>query len=150
MTPTPERLAEMPRKGDSVKTISLDYVGAGVILSAPSGVRYSNQVGGMACLHPTYEGVFVPLPHVELPHDCVDGHGCWGMSVSEEFADKCDTVFRRHKLPLTVDRKRLSESTECWIPVVVVAMKRKGVNWDGEWDQFVGTEGIYTTSDNCD
>lgn len=134
-----------------MKTASLDYIGAGVILSAPSRVCYSNQVGGMACSHPEYEGVFIPLPHVELPDGCHDGsNGCWGMSVSEEFADKCDSAFRKSKLPLSVDRKRLSESTECWIPVVVVAMKREGINWDGEWDQFVGTEGIYTTSDNCD
>lgn len=36
-----------------------DYVG--IIFRGPTGVLYSNQVGGTSCCHPSVEGFFVPL-----------------------------------------------------------------------------------------
>ncbi len=35
--------------------------GLGVIFLYESGIRFSNQTGGYACLHPEAEGVYVPL-----------------------------------------------------------------------------------------
>lgn len=46
----------------STPMISLDYIGGlGIIILCPSGVRYTNQVGGVATLFPEVEGVYVPL-----------------------------------------------------------------------------------------
>src|SRR6478735_2795556 len=43
-------------------TIELwESVGLGLIVEMPSGVLYSNQTGGFSCLHPSAEGVFLPL-----------------------------------------------------------------------------------------
>lgn len=124
--------------------------GAGVILAAPSGVCYSNQVGGMACLHPVYEGVFIPMLNVDLPHDAnpQGDCGCWGNKITEAYKDKVDRLFEAHSLPLAVDRTR--DGTECWIPIVVVPPKKWFAEQQVDWEQFVGTPGIYTTADNCD
>jgi hypothetical protein len=43
-------------------TIELwESVGLGLIVEMPSGVLYSNQTGGFSCLHPSTEGVFLPI-----------------------------------------------------------------------------------------
>lgn len=39
----------------------LNFDGLGLIIPFPSGVIYTNQVGGLGCLHPEIEGVFAPL-----------------------------------------------------------------------------------------
>ena len=53
------------------------YEGWALIVSRPTGVFYTSQVGGYACLHPSYEGFFVPLvPDDEsIPHArAIDSH----------------------------------------------------------------------------
>jgi hypothetical protein len=39
----------------------LDFDSLGLIISFPSGVIYTNQVGGTGCFQLEIEGVFVPL-----------------------------------------------------------------------------------------
>jgi hypothetical protein len=34
----------------------------GVLVPMPTGIRWSNQVGGTCCYHPEVEGLYVPLP----------------------------------------------------------------------------------------
>jgi Family of unknown function (DUF6210) len=38
-----------------------EHVGLGLIISWPSGIIFTNQTGGTSCLHPEFEGVFVPI-----------------------------------------------------------------------------------------
>ncbi|MFN0257548.1 DUF6210 family protein [Pedobacter ureilyticus] len=38
-----------------------DSVGLGLIIEYPSGILFSNQTGGFSCLHPSVEGIYVPL-----------------------------------------------------------------------------------------
>jgi hypothetical protein len=50
--------------GAFMKTISLWEIEDlfGMIVRVPSGLKWSNQTGGVLCSHPVLEGVFVPLP----------------------------------------------------------------------------------------
>lgn len=117
-------------------------VGAVVIVEAPSGVEYGNQVGGMACLQLYAEGYFVPIPDLfDLPHD---QRMCWGdmRPTPADYAERVDALFRAAGLPFVV--RQAAPATECWIPIVIVG--------DGSelWKQFVGWTGIYTTAENCD
>jgi len=44
------------------RVINLDwYDNVGIVLKVQSGVFYTSQVAGYACLHPEVEGVFYPL-----------------------------------------------------------------------------------------
>jgi hypothetical protein len=38
-----------------------DTVGLGLIIEYPSGIFFSNQTGGTACLHPSIEGIYIPI-----------------------------------------------------------------------------------------
>lgn len=114
-----------------------DTVGLGVVLAHPSGVRYSNQTGGHACLHPELEGVYVPVrndveteggrflsPEQELfDHFMGPKHAGRGArnGLDEEDADLMDAVLRKHGLDrvMHVDRTRLADSHEAWVFVLV-------------------------------
>jgi hypothetical protein len=100
-----------------------EFESLGVILSHPTGIIYTNQVAGYACLHPEIEGAFVPL---------VDGvgrpaihaltqrfRGGWE-SLTIDDADVIDGVLRSAHLGfITTDRKRLTDSYEAWVYVDV-------------------------------
>jgi hypothetical protein len=114
-------------------------IGFGAIISFPSGVHYSNQAGGTSCLHPTLEGVYVPLsndyaiptgpllgPEKELfayfegpKHR---GTGATG-GLDEADAAFIESVLARWRLSATleVDRARLLESHEAWVWATVIA-----------------------------
>lgn len=116
----------------------LDAVGLGLIIECPTGIIYSNQVGGTSCLHPTLEGVYVPLrndvdqenstlisPENELwnyfsgpPHDSTGATR--GLTTAD--ADIIDAVLVRWRLDtiIAVDRERLKESCEAWVCVLVL------------------------------
>lgn len=99
------------------------YDGLGLILKYPSGVWYSNQVGGYACYHPEEEGVFVPLPiqtgRPEIYALASHFKGSWA-SLIEEDADEIDRILSRHGLDwLHVDRDHLERSFEAWIHVII-------------------------------
>ncbi|MES2705224.1 MAG: DUF6210 family protein [Verrucomicrobiota bacterium] len=114
-----------------------DSIGTGIILAFPSGVIYSNQTGGTACLSPEMEGVFVPLrndyqlsegpmmsPEIELTQYFEGprhrGRGATS-GIDLEDADFIDSILDRVELRpvISVDRTRLAESHEAWIHVVV-------------------------------
>ncbi|AZZ92678.1 hypothetical protein EUZ85_18880 [Hahella sp. KA22] len=44
-----------------MKITLYDSVGTAIIIGCKSGVIYSNQTGGTACLQPEYEGVLIPI-----------------------------------------------------------------------------------------
>lgn len=92
-----------------------------LICPANSGVTYTNQVGGHACLHPQVEGFILPfdfssledrLARVLLNRD----------ALTVEDADEVDAMLARfpHTSCATVDRTRLDESMEAWVYVNVV------------------------------
>ena len=109
--------------------ILYDSIGLGLIISRPSGVFYSNQVGGHACMQPAIEGVYVPL-HDEVKnqeqqlHDYFtgpkwNGWGCYPLDETD--ADFIDGVLSQSMATsfLKVDRTRLDESVEAWVYVKV-------------------------------
>lgn len=104
--------------------------GIGLILLWPSGVFYSNQTGGYACLQPRIEGIFVPL-HDELVdqeqmlYDYFTGpkwRGACINGIDEETASHIDHVLNLsfHTSFLRMDRERLNESHEAWVYVDVL------------------------------
>jgi HEAT repeat protein len=123
--------------GSQKPLITLEFVhGLGVIVIYPSGVLYSNQVGGYATLTPEIEGVYVPLINTEVHSEkmlwdhftgpkwkgsCADG-------IDTEDADVIDGVLKSAYPTdlLTVDRSRLSESCEAWVYVDIAPQPHDG------------------------
>ena len=128
-------------------TIELwEGIGFGVIISFPSGVRYSNQTAGTACFHPSLEGVYVPLandydfangrllsPDVAL-HDYFAGpphrgSGAWREGLDEKDATFIEGVLEHRRLSsfLKIDRARLAESHEAWVWGIVTGEEADSV-----------------------
>jgi hypothetical protein len=110
--------------------------GLGLILASPTGVLYSNQTGGHACLQPTLEGAFVPLcdggrvpagpPDPEarlLGYFLGDKHQGTGAlrGLDLEDAEFIDETLNRASFShsIRVDRRRLADSHEAWVWVIV-------------------------------
>jgi hypothetical protein len=114
------------------RTIEIGYFdGLGLIMLDPSGVYYTSQVGGYACLHPEAEGVFFPLPtdlnRYELNTLRQHFNGSWE-ALNDYEADLVDTVLRRSSRNLnwiSVDRSRLKDSFEAWVYVKLNPKKTK-------------------------
>jgi hypothetical protein len=95
----------------------------GLIILHPSGVLYTNQVGGHGCFHPEAEGVFFPLPVSPYGRElgALSEHfkGSWE-ALNEFEADMVDSVLRKSSVDLSwisVDRSRLKDSFEAWVYV---------------------------------
>ena len=111
-------------------------VGLGLIIEWPSGILYSNQTGGTACLHPEVEGVFIPLrndcerdgdrllsPENELL-EYFEGPKHRGTGairgLDTDDAELITSVLAKWQLhQLAVDRTRLGDSHEAWVYVVI-------------------------------
>ena len=100
--------------------------GAGVVLSARTGVSFSNQAGGTSCLQPELEGVYVPIDDdfatVEtrlLDYFTGPKHRGTGATrgLDSDDADCIDEILHtpHAPLPFEVDRNRLSDSIEAWV-----------------------------------
>jgi hypothetical protein len=114
-----------------------DSVGLGLIFELPTGIRYSHQTGGTSCLHPCAEGAYLPLcndyalPDLTFisPEIALGKHFTgpkWnGIGATQgldlEDADFIDSVLSVHQLPIHINRKRLKESHEAWVRVIVVS-----------------------------
>lgn len=121
------------------KVLLYEHVGLGLVISWPSGITYSNQAGGYSCAQPSVEGVFVPLrndcslddkllsPETELLSYFTGskhrGAGTHGKGFDQEDADFIDGVLKKYNLArcLRVDRSRLGDCDEAWVPVEVIA-----------------------------
>ena len=124
----------------------------GLVVLRPSGVYYSNQSGGYACLHPLAEGVFVPIRDdaLDIEKELEDyftgpkwnGWCCEG--IDEETATFIDGVLT--KCPLTmeikVDRTRLTDSHEAW--VYVDYGNPQEANWSSEISGFGPCKAVLT------
>jgi hypothetical protein len=98
-----------------------EFDGLGLILKCPSGVCYTHQTAGFACLHPRIEGVFYPLPaqpgKKALFTLAQHFRGAWN-HIEKKDADFVDRILRRNRHPyLSVDRSYLEDSFEAWIHV---------------------------------
>lgn len=103
--------------------------GVGLIILCPSGVRYSNQTGGYACLHPVVEGVYVPLSNEVVDQEAelaayfsgTKWLGWCNEAIDEEAAAFVDEVLRKspYTKGLVVNRDRLLDSHESWIYVII-------------------------------
>jgi hypothetical protein len=108
-----------------------DAAGLGVIVLFPSGVIYTNQTGGYSCLHPTEEGVYLPLVSDSFNHEsalldyfykgkwrgaCADGIDIEDADFIDQLLGKTDnTKF------VSVNRQRLADSHEAWVYVNLAA-----------------------------
>jgi|GEM_PF-608699 len=129
-----------------------DSVGIGVIIKHPSGVRYGNQVGGVAVLQWEAEGVYVPLysdiiPQERMLHDHFAGHkwksNCFN-GIDTETADFVDEVLQANITTrfIKVDRTKLDESVEAWIHVTISAPPEKPVvNYDEDAGVGIAPDG---------
>ncbi len=129
-----------------------DAIGIGLIIKYPSGVRYSNQVGGVACLQWEAEGVYVPLyndiiPQEQMLRDHFTGHkwkGACFNGIDTETADYIDDILQANITTrfIRVDRNRLDESVEAWIHVLISAPPDKHiVNYDEDKGIGVSSDG---------
>jgi hypothetical protein len=101
----------------------------GLVISYPTTVFVTNQVGGYACDHPEVEGFYVPLgtndlvQNVLLPYFYGPGkyQGWCIEGIDEADADWLDREILPHLwgVAALVDRSRLDHGEEAWIPVVV-------------------------------
>ena len=99
----------------------------GLILLRPSGVRYSNQVGGTACFHFEEEGYYVPVAEKAQALAQLFTSGACGEGLVASEADKIDEVLVTLRLQfLKVDRSRLKNSCEAWVYVDVSSMASQG------------------------
>ncbi len=94
--------------------------GSSLIVSANTGIIYSNQTGGVACHHPECEGFLVALgEYAQNFDDCT--LGCWGGrdDKRKELATLIDSFFEedRHPFAFRIDWGRISELEEAWWPV---------------------------------
>ena len=112
-----------------------DGVGvAALIIEVPSGVRWTNQTGGIACHHPDVEGVMIPVTMNEESHRALSdfGESELGMGftqvehVSAETFDWLDAWLLartavepdwRGRVWGRVDRARATVMEEAWVPL---------------------------------
>lgn len=132
--------------------------GLGIIILHPSGVLYSNQVGGYSCMQPEVEGVYIPL------FDEVRGSGQenklykyftgskWGdycaNGIDVETADFIDSILAEsyYTKYLTVNRDMLTTCYEAWI-YVAISLEQKLEDSPLFWN-FRGKQAILTWSNS--
>jgi hypothetical protein len=103
--------------------------GLGLILLGESGVLYTNQTGGYACLHPAAEGWYVPLVDSRYDQDAAlkayfggpPWNGACATGITNADADFVDRLLQSSSVSafLRVDRERLTNSHEAWLHVVI-------------------------------
>ncbi|WLQ16555.1 DUF6210 family protein [Hahella aquimaris] len=128
-----------------MKITLYDSVGTAIIIGCKSGVIYSNQTGGTACLQSEYEGVLIPIantigipdlnlvsPENEL-ENYFTGHPWFGvgatLGLSEEDARAIDAILKEYALDdqISVDRSMLRQSHEAWIHINIVEVEGRSL-----------------------
>lgn len=107
-----------------------DFVGTGLIIKARTGIVWTNQAGGVSCLQPECEGLFVPFGNFGEPslEDALmelfgSGYGAanFGKVWAEPFERLLQQYAAEHWRPfatIELDRTRLDESVEAWVHVI--------------------------------
>jgi hypothetical protein len=104
-----------------------DFPDLGLLIKAPTGIRYTTQAAGLSCEHPESEGFFVPLrTSVGRPElATITGlfRGFWGPLTGVE-AGAVNRALHRHGFgSIRVDRSMLAQSREAWVHVMVAAQE---------------------------
>jgi len=96
-----------------------------LIVEFPSGVAFTNQVGGVACLHPTIEGVLLPLPVRPALTDnpLLDWYECDPPKQSEIQArfEAIERWLKWAELDNVLEPRIDAPLSEAWIPVRVAS-----------------------------
>lgn len=98
--------------------ITINSDSFGLIIIKPTGVLYTNQVGGTACLHPVVEGVYVPFDNdmINLQEfDCFNGYGV----LQEEQLNHIEKIITSNKQLSFLSVNRKLKSYEAWVNVIV-------------------------------
>lgn len=103
-----------------------DIESAHIVIEFPSGVQYTNQVGGVICYRASTEGALVPLDmsseQYSLLEQCEFPTGKQG--IDDVVADSIDSVLKSERATahLEVDRSLLGSSWEAWVYVRFLKM----------------------------
>ncbi len=99
-----------------------------LIILSKTGIFYSDQVGGMACLHPTLEGFYYPL-WFDIDDEIACKKGCMGMQencnklnrdlISNEINKQLVKETNNTIINLKFDYERINEMEESLYPVVI-------------------------------
>ena len=141
-----------------------DSVGLGIIIEFPTAVMISNQTGGIACLHPKIEGIYLPLandyseenkeflsPEIELINyfkgSKYKGAGAI-KGIDIEDAKKIDSIMTHSRLDklIEIDLNRLAESHEAWIRIKI--HKDTNIDLIQGFDNHFPLNGILTWSNS--
>lgn len=118
-----------------------EFSGIGLLVEYPSGIRYTNQIGGYACLHPEVEGIFIPLTNSLVSQQEKlkrfftgpkwKGHCDHG--IDKETADFVEAVLTESfcTAAIRVNQQRLADSYEAWIHVIVSPDGQPSEMWRG-------------------
>ena len=118
-----------------------------IVVEAKTEVRYTAQVGGLSCQHREAEGFLIPIPFIDytdsfflekgkdmlqIDYEKEDGpytkfacDGCYGGTLSLDYLRELQASIDRRSnkhddFEIMVDESRQSESTEAWVPVIVI------------------------------
>ncbi|EQA72902.1 DUF6210 family protein [Leptospira noguchii] len=99
----------------------------GLIIEYQTGIIYSNQTGGYACLQPEVEGFLVPLEDLENKiqqslQEYFTGPKWRSWCHDEETADFIDSLLKPFYY-LKVNRSKLLQSHEAWIYMELLLQK---------------------------
>lgn len=114
-----------------VRVSLYDHVGTGLIIKAKTGIVWTTQAGGVNCLQPECEGLFVPFGNdLDLDHKLISLDrtlfelflvGYRGTTWAEPFERALAEYAATHWRPfagIELDRSRLADSVEAWVHVI--------------------------------
>lgn len=109
------------RQSEYIQLFGLTGCVGALLFDAPTGVTYTNQVGGYACHHPKIEGYCIPIQIDKRSLDLIfvsklgpfQGHCCNG--ITKEQAE-----YLNEYLParVQIDPNRIERAEEAWLPIV--------------------------------
>ena len=103
-----------------------DFVGTGLIIKAQTGITWTNQAGGNACLQPECEGVFVPFGNDTTPDGALISAetDLFELSYGPGWPDRVQEALTKYAevwrpfADITLDQEMISQSVEAWVHVV--------------------------------
>lgn len=118
-----------------VRVTLYDFVGTGLIIKAKTGIVWTNQAGGTACLQPECEGLFVPFGNdtrldgklISLENSLFElfQGAAGGLTFAEGWAEAFEEALSRYAAEhwrafsaVTLDRALVHESVEAWVHVI--------------------------------
>jgi len=113
-----------------------------LIIKMKSSVTYTNQTGGGSCMQPAVEGILMILDDETKSI----ANGLNDITLNKTYlttkdADMIDLLFRTNRVDyMMVDRRRLEDSMEAWLYVLIDNSKTENSMFKG----FIENEGVIT------